>query len=218
MSASDPATASARAGDGTRTFPVLSQPGSTHLRNGELAAPARTARAHSDHQAPLRLHDDRRARVHHPIRRLLVAIRERLRWRACSKRGARTGLVAGAGISTSDHTVAHPRTTAVRVGRGARRLGVARRHSTLPGRDGARRRAGTGVEAAEFRRLVFGATWLATGRTQFGQQGHAVSLQIRWLGIWFVLVVPVIGGLIYGPRFSGSAVRALRPAATVCRR
>lgn len=59
--------------------------------------------------------------------------------------------------------------------------------------------AGAGVGAAGFRWLVFGATWLTTGHTQFGQQGHAASLHLPWLGIWFVLLVPVIGGLIYGP-------------------
>jgi CIC family chloride channel protein len=59
--------------------------------------------------------------------------------------------------------------------------------------------AGAGVGAAGFRWLVFAATWLVTGHDQFGQQGHAPSLHLPALGIWFVLVVPVLGGLIYGP-------------------
>ncbi len=59
--------------------------------------------------------------------------------------------------------------------------------------------AGAGFGAAGFRELVFFCTWLATGHTQFGQQGHAPSLHLAWLGIWFVLVVPVVGGLMYGP-------------------
>jgi CIC family chloride channel protein len=46
---------------------------------------------------------------------------------------------------------------------------------------------------------VFGATWLVTGHEQFGQQGHAASAHLPGLGIWFVLIVPVLGGLIYGP-------------------
>ena len=59
--------------------------------------------------------------------------------------------------------------------------------------------AGAGLLAAGFRELIFGVTWLATGHTQFGQQGHAPSLHLAFLGIFFVLVVPVVGGLLYGP-------------------
>jgi chloride channel protein, CIC family len=59
--------------------------------------------------------------------------------------------------------------------------------------------AGAGLGAALFREMVFGATWLVTGHEQFGQQGHAASAHLPALGIWFVLVVPVLGGLIYGP-------------------
>ena len=58
---------------------------------------------------------------------------------------------------------------------------------------------GAGLGAAGFRELVFFFTWLATGYTQFGQQGHAPSLHLPGLGIWFVLVVPIVGGLVYGP-------------------
>ncbi|HUO69902.1 MAG TPA: chloride channel protein [Solirubrobacteraceae bacterium] len=59
--------------------------------------------------------------------------------------------------------------------------------------------AGAGLGAAAFRWLIFAVTWLTTGHQQFGQQGHAASVHLPWLGIWFVLVVPVLGGLIYGP-------------------
>ncbi|HEX3979115.1 MAG TPA: chloride channel protein [Solirubrobacteraceae bacterium] len=59
--------------------------------------------------------------------------------------------------------------------------------------------AGAGLGAAGFRELIFLVTWLATGHTQFGEQGHAPSLHLAFLGIWFVLVVPVLGGLLYGP-------------------
>ncbi len=59
--------------------------------------------------------------------------------------------------------------------------------------------AGAGLGAAVFREMIFGSTWLATGYTQFGQQGHAPSLHLPSLGIFFVLVVPVVGGLLYGP-------------------
>ncbi|MGO9891499.1 MAG: chloride channel protein [Solirubrobacteraceae bacterium] len=59
--------------------------------------------------------------------------------------------------------------------------------------------AGAGLGAAVFRELIYAVTWLATGYTRFGQQGHAPSLHFPGLGIFFVLVVPVVGGLLYGP-------------------
>jgi CIC family chloride channel protein len=59
--------------------------------------------------------------------------------------------------------------------------------------------AGAGLGAAGFRELIFFFTWLVTGHTQFGEQGHAPSVHLAFLGIWFVLVAPVIGGLVYGP-------------------
>ena len=34
---------------------------------------------------------------------------------------------------------------------------------------------------------------------QFGQQGHVGSLHLPWLGVWFLLLIPVVGGLLYGP-------------------
>ena len=58
---------------------------------------------------------------------------------------------------------------------------------------------GAGLGAAVFRELIYAFTWLATGYTQFGQQGHAPSLHLPSLGIFFVLVIPVVGGLLYGP-------------------
>jgi CIC family chloride channel protein len=59
--------------------------------------------------------------------------------------------------------------------------------------------AAAGVGAAVFRWLIFSFTWLATGYQQFGQQGRVASLHVPFLGIWFLLLVPVVGGLIYGP-------------------
>jgi CIC family chloride channel protein len=59
--------------------------------------------------------------------------------------------------------------------------------------------AGAGLGAVVFRELVYAVTWLATGYTRFGQQGHAPSLHLPALGIFFVLVIPVVGGLLYGP-------------------
>ena len=58
---------------------------------------------------------------------------------------------------------------------------------------------GAGFGAVAFRWLIFAVTWLATGYQQFGQQGRVPSLHLPWLGIGFFLVIPVVGGLLYGP-------------------
>ena len=58
---------------------------------------------------------------------------------------------------------------------------------------------GAGFGAAGFRWLIFAFTWLATGREQFGQQGRVASLHLPWLGIGFFLLIPIVGGLLYGP-------------------
>ncbi len=58
---------------------------------------------------------------------------------------------------------------------------------------------GAGFGAVGFRWLIFFFTWAATGHQQFGQQGRIGSLHLPWLGTWFLLLVPVLGGLIYGP-------------------
>jgi CIC family chloride channel protein len=59
--------------------------------------------------------------------------------------------------------------------------------------------AGAGLAATAFRWMIYAFTWIVTGHQQFGQQGYAPSLHVPWLGIWFVVIAPVIGGLIYGP-------------------
>ncbi|HUC36929.1 MAG TPA: chloride channel protein [Acidimicrobiales bacterium] len=59
--------------------------------------------------------------------------------------------------------------------------------------------SGAGLAAVGFRCLIFALTWLATGREQFGQQGRIGSLHFPWFGVWFLLLVPVLGGLVYGP-------------------
>jgi CIC family chloride channel protein len=58
---------------------------------------------------------------------------------------------------------------------------------------------GAGMGAIVFRYLVFGFTWLATGSNEFGQQGRVSSLHLPWLGIGFFVLIPVLGGLLYGP-------------------
>ncbi len=59
--------------------------------------------------------------------------------------------------------------------------------------------AGSGLGAVAFRYLIYLFTWLATGHLQFGQQGRVPSAHLPWLGLGFFVVIPVIGGLIYGP-------------------
>jgi CIC family chloride channel protein len=59
--------------------------------------------------------------------------------------------------------------------------------------------AGAGLGAVVFRYLIYFFTWLATGHSQFGQAGYAGSSHLPWLGLGFFVVIPVIGGLVYGP-------------------
>ena len=58
---------------------------------------------------------------------------------------------------------------------------------------------GSGLGAVVFRYLIYFFTWLATGHVQFGQAGYTGSAHLPWLGLAFFVVIPVIGGIIYGP-------------------
>jgi chloride channel protein, CIC family len=58
---------------------------------------------------------------------------------------------------------------------------------------------GAGLGAVAFRYLVYFITWLATGHSQFGQAGRVPSAHLAWLGPAFYLLIPAIGGLVYGP-------------------
>ena len=59
--------------------------------------------------------------------------------------------------------------------------------------------AGAGLGAVAFRYLVYFFTWLATGHDEFGQAGYVGSSHLPWLGLGFFVVIPAIGGLLYGP-------------------
>ena len=59
--------------------------------------------------------------------------------------------------------------------------------------------AGSGLGAVAFRYLIYFFTWLATGHVQFGQAGYTGSAHLPWLGLGFFVVIPVVGGLVYGP-------------------
>ncbi len=58
---------------------------------------------------------------------------------------------------------------------------------------------GAGFGAIAFRYLIFGITWLVTGHNQFGQNGYVGSVHFPWLGLGFFVVIPVVGGILYGP-------------------
>ena len=58
---------------------------------------------------------------------------------------------------------------------------------------------GAGAGAVLFRYLILWFTELFTGRADYSDAGRVPNPNLPWLGIYFVLLVPVIGGLIYGP-------------------
>ena len=56
-----------------------------------------------------------------------------------------------------------------------------------------------GLAAVGFRWLIYAITWVVTGHQQFGQFGRVGSSHVAWLSIGFLVLAPVVGGLIYGP-------------------
>lgn len=59
--------------------------------------------------------------------------------------------------------------------------------------------AGAGLGAVVFRWLIQTFTELFSGHADYSAAGHAANPHVPGLGWWFVLLVPVIGGLLYGP-------------------
>ncbi|SDG87027.1 chloride channel protein [Pseudonocardia oroxyli] len=59
--------------------------------------------------------------------------------------------------------------------------------------------AGAGLGAVVFRYLILAITNLVTGRDDFSDAGRVASLHLPALGPWFLLLAPVVGGLLYGP-------------------
>ena len=57
----------------------------------------------------------------------------------------------------------------------------------------------SGLGAVAFRYLIYFCTWLATGHDEFGQQGRTASAHLPWLGPAFFVLIPAVGGLVYGP-------------------
>ncbi|WP_066517606.1 chloride channel protein [Curtobacterium ammoniigenes] len=58
---------------------------------------------------------------------------------------------------------------------------------------------GGGLGAVVFRYLVSGITWLFTGKAEFGQDGWVGSSHVPWLGLAFLVLAPIVGGILYGP-------------------
>ena len=56
-----------------------------------------------------------------------------------------------------------------------------------------------GVGAVAFRWLIIGATHIFSGHADYSDVGHASNHWVPWLGPYFVVLAPVVGGLIYGP-------------------
>jgi len=58
---------------------------------------------------------------------------------------------------------------------------------------------GAGLGAVAFRYLIEGVTGLFTGTRDYAGLGHAANPHLPWLGRFFVLLAPVVAGLLYGP-------------------
>ena len=59
--------------------------------------------------------------------------------------------------------------------------------------------AGSGLGAIVFRYLIFSFTELFTGHRDPSALGHFTNPHLPFLGPYVVLVIPVVGGLLYGP-------------------
>ncbi len=58
---------------------------------------------------------------------------------------------------------------------------------------------GAGLGAIAFRELIGAFTLVFTGQSDYGAVGREAHPALPELGIWFIVAVPVIGGLLYGP-------------------
>ena len=67
---------------------------------------------------------------------------------------------------------------------------------------------GAGLGAIGFRELIKGFTLLFSGHADYSAAGHAVNPNVPGLGLWFVVLAPVVGGLLYGPLVSRFAPEA----------
>ena len=66
---------------------------------------------------------------------------------------------------------------------------------------------GAGVGAVVFRELITAATSLFTGASDYGLAGRVANPHFAGLGVWFLVLAPVVGGLIYGRESRGSRAK-----------
>jgi CIC family chloride channel protein len=59
--------------------------------------------------------------------------------------------------------------------------------------------AGAGLGAVAFRWLIREFTLALSGHADYSSAGHAANPHLPWLGKWFVVLAPVVAGLLYGP-------------------
>ncbi|MEU7167726.1 chloride channel protein [Streptomyces morookaense] len=59
--------------------------------------------------------------------------------------------------------------------------------------------AGAGLGSVAFRWLITTFTHLLSGHADYADAGHAANGHVHWLGPYFVLLAPIVGGLLYGP-------------------
>lgn len=59
--------------------------------------------------------------------------------------------------------------------------------------------AGAGVGAIVFRWLIKTFTQLFSGHADYSAAGHVANPHVPSLGVWFLLLAPVVAGLVYGP-------------------
>lgn len=59
--------------------------------------------------------------------------------------------------------------------------------------------AGAGGGAIVFRLLIKEFTTALSGHSDYAGLGHVANPHVPWLGRWFVILAPVVAGLLYGP-------------------
>ncbi|WP_422392157.1 chloride channel protein [Nakamurella antarctica] len=59
--------------------------------------------------------------------------------------------------------------------------------------------AGAGLGAIAFRWLIQTFTLILSGHDDYSGLGNVANPHVPWLGKWFVLLAPVVAGLLYGP-------------------